>query len=72
MSIDAAGQSVGQKNHVEFCVFSLFCHATQQVEILAARFRIRVPPAGNMVACTLQKEAEMHLFLGHFFTPGIG
>jgi hypothetical protein len=25
-----------------------------------------------MVACTLQKEAEMHLFLGHFFTPGIG
>ena len=64
MGIDATGQSIRQKHHVELRLFGGLCDAAKQVEILASRFRLRVPPAGDVMACALEKQAEVDLSLG--------
>ncbi|MNL00256.1 hypothetical protein D3C87_1206830 [compost metagenome] len=61
MGVDAACEAIGQKDHVELGIFGHFRDTGQQVEILAAGFRIRVTPAGNVVAGSLQEQAKMHL-----------
>ena len=61
VGVDAAGEAIGEEDHVELRRFGHFRDAGEQVEIFAAGLGIGVTPAGNVVSGALQEKAEMHL-----------
>lgn len=61
MRVNAAGEAIGEKHHVELRLFGNLRDAHQEIEILAAGLGIRVAPAGDVMAGTLQEKAEMDL-----------
>ena len=64
MRVDAAGEAVGKKHHVELCRLGDLRDTPQQIEILAAGLGMWMPPARYVMAGALQEQAEMDLSFG--------
>jgi len=55
------GEAVAQEEHVELAALGRGGDVLHQAEFRSARHRIRMTPAGHMMAGRLHEDAEAHL-----------